>query len=129
MSKFILMVAVSAAAMSVSAPAWADVPTVQLDDFDRPSNNPLGANWTDVAGSATIQGNAATGTDRALAIYNGASATSVTFDVENIGNDLQYIAAILGYGGAQNLFIKVQNDGGPGSTDFNRYAFIVETMT
>ena len=118
-----LMPAVFAAALSVASPAHADVITVPLDDFNRPSNNPLGANWTQVAGAATIQGMAATGTNGALATYNGVAASSVTFDIQNIGNATQYIAAILGYGGGQNLFIKVQNNGGSGSTSFDTYAF------
>ena len=92
-----------------------------LDDFNRPDAGTLGSNWTQQSGSSSITNNQATGSYTALATFNGASGNEVSFNLTNVGSDTQYIAAVLGYGKGDNLFVKVQNNGS--ASGFDSYAF------
>ncbi len=90
--------------------------TVVLDDFNRADGTNMGPNWTEQAGDFGIDGNRASGRNLSLMTYNGsASATEASVDVfinPNFG--VQYGAIVLGYANlSNNLFIKVQSNGGP----------------
>lgn len=97
-----------------------------IDDFNRPDANTLGPNWTVVAGGAMITGNRAAALNNTqypnMVVYSGLTASSAFVDVYSVGNDLQYVALVLGYSSASaNYFIKVQNQ--DWDTSFERYAF------
>lgn len=94
---------------------------VASDNFNRPDSSSLGSNWTTQAGTVGISGNKAFGTDLSYATYNGASSSFVSFDVSLAGDGTSYAAGLLGLGGVDNAFVKVQQNGG--STGFDRYAF------
>jgi hypothetical protein len=93
-----------------------------LDDFNRPDANTLGSNWTQQAGTDQVQsGQAAAITRTSLATFSGASSNSTYVDVYTNGTDVQYIALVLDFASvSENLFIKVQDDGG---STFDHYAF------
>lgn len=105
------------AACAIAAPASA----ATLDNFNRADAGTLGDGWTQVEGSAGIVGNQATGSGLALATYNSASGNTVSFNIFNTGDAIQYGAAVIGWGSAHNYFVKVQNNGG--ASGFNTYGF------
>lgn len=82
------------------------------DDFDR-ADGPLGANWTVEAGNFAISGNQAFGDTGGLATYNGATGLSASVDLAYGGTQTAYAGVVLDYlDVANNLFIKLQNNGG-----------------
>lgn len=92
------------------------------DDFNRPDALTLGPNWTTQAGTVGIMNSQAFGYGLSYASYNGASSNFVSFDISLVGGGTSYIAGMLGLGGVDNAFIKVQNNGGL-SRQFDSYAF------
>ena len=83
------------------------------DNFNR-ANGSLGLNWGVLDGSYAIVNQKAVGiADYARAVHNGIGANQIEADVSlSPGGALQYSALMLDYGaGAQNLFIKVQDNG------------------
>lgn len=96
-----------------------------FDDFDRPDNANLGANWTNQSTSVGIANNFAvnTGGGLALATVNGfnVSHMSGVLSVDAIaGQTTGYVALVLGYAGTglnQALFGKVQDNDGDGDFD------------
>ena len=95
--------------------------TEVLDDFNRADAATLGPNWTQQSGTSSISGNMATGTNLALATYDGSSGNAVSFDLfHGASQTTQYIAAVLGWGAGDNFFIKVQDNG---QGVFNHFAF------
>jgi hypothetical protein len=94
-----------------------------LDDFNRPDGPGLGPNWTAQNGNAQILGNRARalvgGFD--LLTYNGVASASAFVDVYVVDTADTYVALVLGYGGGNNYFIKVQNQSG--DSFFHHYAF------
>ena len=93
-----------------------------LDDFNRPDGG-LGADWTQQVGASGIAGGQAYGSDESLATFNGFAGNTVSFDIANPTSGTSYVAAVLGYGGGANYFIKVQNNARNNSTGFDFYAF------
>ena len=95
-----------------------------LDDFNRP-NGALGPGWTPKLGTISIAGNLAQtiygNIDFNLSIYNEVGANEVEADISiqpGGGGVTQYSALILNYGaGADNIFIKVQDNDGDGNFD------------
>ena len=95
---------------------------VVLDNFNR-SDGPLGGNWTVQTGTFNIVNNAVQGGFNALATYNGITSNVVEIDVEATSTGGQYEALVIGYAALDNnLFIKVQNNGGSGTAVFDRGA-------
>lgn len=89
-----------------------------VDDFNRP-DGPLGPDWTVQLPSMSIVGEAATGTNNALATHNSATGDSVEADLAiDPAGGLQYAALTLNYGGGNtSIFVKVQNQGGGAEFD------------
>lgn len=87
------------------------VGTVLVDDFDRPDGG-LGSDWTVRTGSCGIIGNEARCNGNAgIATHNFAFGDSLEADVASRGSG--YAALVLNWGGGtNNLFIKVQSQGG-----------------
>jgi hypothetical protein len=99
------------------------MPVGVIDDFNR-ADGPIGGSWTVHTGSCSIASNAAVCDSQGLATHSGADgATTLAMDVATDGStSLQYAAIIQGYGGgSNNIFIKVQNNGGSGP-DFTHVA-------
>lgn len=95
-----------------------------VDDFNRP-DGPLGPDWTVQLPSMSIVGEAATGTNNALATHNSATGDLVEADVAITPvTDLQYTALTLNYGGGvSSIFVKVQNTAG--GVEFDRlYCYV-----
>ena len=107
----------AAVASLLAGAANADV----LDNFNRPDAGTLGSAWTQLSGVASVASNQATGSDFAFSILNGVSSDSVSFDIHNNGESLQYIAAVLGYSAGSNYYIKIQNNNGAGFNTFGFY--------
>jgi hypothetical protein len=117
MKNVVFTLAAAGATLSFVAPAQAAI----LDTFNRADAGTLGPNWTQQAGTSSISNNQATGSNQALATFNGGSGNAVSFDLGSAGAGVQYIAAVLGYGAGNNFFIKVQSNSNSGS--FDRYGF------
>lgn len=94
-----------------------------LDDFNRPNALTLGANYTVQESSFRIQNNRAETTNViSLATWNGSSANAAGIDVALRGSQAgSYVALSFGFGSAQSIFIKVQDNNGDGA--FDRYRF------
>ena len=91
-----------------------------LDNFNR-ADGPIGANWTDRAGTFNVVSYAAQGGATALATYNGVASTILEADVQVNGTQLQYTGLVLAYADIDNnYFIKVQQQSGGG--EFSHYA-------
>ena len=110
---------VSAVVPQVDAPVVSS-PDVLLDNFNRP-DGPIGPMWTEQTGTTSVASNRAIGTNRSLATFNGGSGDVAGMDVFNHSSlGLQYAALVLRYADLNNnLFFKVQNQGGTG---FNKGA-------
>jgi hypothetical protein len=95
------------------------------DDFNRPDGG-LGSNWTTIYGAPEIfngQARSDGGTGRMeLAIYNGEGGNWVEFDLMHGSSNLQYGAAVLGWGGSKSYFVKVQDNG---VGQFDKFGFYV----
>jgi hypothetical protein len=98
-----------------------------LDTFNRP-DGPIGSHWTNEVGSCSVVSDQAycsgAATGLGLATYNGGSGWSVAADVFNNGSSLEYVALVVGFADlSNNLFIKVQNNGGVGGPAFGGPGF------
>jgi len=91
-----------------------------LDDFNRADAGTLGSGWTQLAGSSSIVGNTATGSNTALALFNGGSSNTISFDL-HLTRNLGYIAAVFGYESGNSFFIKVQGQDGNGADHYGFY--------
>lgn len=90
-----------------------------FDDFNR-ADGPLGSDWATIDGSLFITGNAASGSSGALATYVGGCASgimSAEADISVVGTNTGYCAMVLDSDGEDNLYIKVQQQGGGGTFD------------
>ncbi len=89
------------------------------DNFNR-ADGSLGTDWAVLNGSYAIVNQKAVGIEGwARAVYNGMGASQIEADVSLSPTGAnQYSALMLDYGtGTQNLFIKVQDNGGAGYFD------------
>lgn len=103
-----------AVALTTGGAAWAQV---LLDNFNR-ADGAVGTGWTVQAGSITIQGNTARGTDMSLMTFNGQTGNTISADIYHNGSGTQYGALVLGYAGVStNLFVKVQDNGSGSNFD------------
>jgi hypothetical protein len=91
---------------------------VTLDDFNRPNSTNLGPEWTEQANDIQILNNSATNlaATPALMTFNPSTADEACVDVGGSTNPgTQYVAIVLRYANlANNVFIKVQDNGGTG---------------
>ena len=91
------------------------------DTFNRSNSATLGSSWTQQAPTTSIEGQRATNPNATfgLATFNGGTGNAACADVAENGAATQYVAIVLDFGGPNdNLFIKVQDNGGTGA--FNR---------
>lgn len=80
----------------------------------------MGPNWIEQAGDFQITSGRASGSDRALMTFVGATSNRLSVDAFPSGS-LSYVALVLGYANLNNnLFMKVQNQS---STLFNYAGF------
>jgi hypothetical protein len=98
-----------------------DTATVQaaalLDSFNR-ADGPIGAQWTNQAGSFVIKNKVAMGGAIALATYNGAASDVLEADIQATGTALQYVGLVLGYADVDNNYLlKVQQQAASGKFD------------
>jgi hypothetical protein len=98
-----------------------EAPTI-LDNFNR-ANGPIGANWTNRAGTFSVVNNAAQGGASALATFNGQTSNILEADVAVGAASVEYVGLVLGYAALNNnLFIKVQHqEASPGFDHFACY--------
>ena len=115
--KLLTISAFATATLLIAATAQA----AASDNFNRQDSSSLGSNWTLQSGTVGISNNEAFGTDWSYATYNGASSSFVSFDVSLAGAGTSYVAGLLGLGGVDNAFVKVQQNGD--LTGFDNYAF------
>jgi len=91
------------------------------DNFDR-ANGPLGSNWVTTDGSGSIVNNAARGSGTSRSIFVGSCAggigQEVEADVSLRPTSLDYCALVLNWDGVDNLYVKVQRQGGGIGTTF-----------
>ena len=94
------------------------------DTFNRSNSATLGSSWTQQVPTTSIEGQRATNPNATfgLATFNGGTGNAACADVAENGAATQYVAIVLDFGGPNdNLFIKVQDNGGTGA--FNRIFF------
>ncbi len=86
------------------------------DPFNRAA---LGPDWVNLAGNATIVGNAYNGTNNSVTLYRGPCrpVADVHANIATNGTLSGYAALVANYDGANNLYIKVQQQGGSGAFD------------
>ncbi len=95
---------------------WGNASGQVCDNFERP-NGGLGSNWVTVNGTTSIVDRTARGTSTGRARYTGAcsgESFTVEADVRANGSNLQYAAMLLDGDNNNNLFVKVQQQGGNG---------------
>jgi hypothetical protein len=110
----------SPGAPPITPPTSSLSPSVSwLDDFNRPNAPTLGPDWTENAGTFAILNNRGTsgGTPNSWAQHNSANVPNYTSAVATIDffppqtPAITYVALMLGLGGGDNVFLKVQVNG------------------
>jgi hypothetical protein len=114
-----LAAALGVLCISASSAAAADCSVIQ-DTFNRPDSASLGGNWTQQAPTMSIAGQRATNPNNTtgLATFNGLTGNAACADVTDGAGSPNYVALVLSYAtGADNLFIKVQDNIAPAGFD------------
>jgi hypothetical protein len=86
------------------------------DNFNR-ANGGLGGDWVTTDGTATINGNRATGSGTSRSYFIGACGVvqRVEADVSVVGTNSGYGAVVFNWDGVDNAFVKVQQQDGAGT--------------